>query len=199
GRKALGDTVAGGAQHPGIDAQLATVGNADAGMGGLVGLEHRWNIVLGVAGSKQHAGDGKDMPGPLGAQPVETVVDDRIGEFEVAVFDRNAGKPLLEGASQGGKFVDGAAVAAAMAAEHDTRAGWQKRQIRQSILRELRTWPPIWVGRTGRVFQPHDWAAARTAVVGGGNPRGQSRAWCGLPRLRMQLKIIRENKHLQPG
>ncbi len=57
-------------------------------MGGGVGLEHRGNVVLGMAGGEQHAGHGEHVRDPLRPQAVEAVADDRLGEFEIAVFDR---------------------------------------------------------------------------------------------------------------
>ena len=56
----LGDTVAGGAQHLEIDAEFAAVGDLELRMFRRVGVEHRRDVVLGVAGGEQHAGDGED-------------------------------------------------------------------------------------------------------------------------------------------
>ena len=63
---------------------------------------------------------------PLLAQPVEAVVDHRIGEFEIAIFDRNAGQALAQRIGERCEFADGALVAAAMAAQHDAGTGRQQ-------------------------------------------------------------------------
>ena len=95
----------------------------------LIGLEHGGNIVLGMTGGEQHAGDGEDVLDALLAQAIEAEVDHRVGEFEIAVFDRNIGQSRLEGFGESGEFADGALVAAAMAAQHDAGARRQEWQI----------------------------------------------------------------------
>jgi hypothetical protein len=54
-RNGLLDAVGGGAQHLGVDAELAAVVDAQR-IGGGVGVEHRGDVVLGMAGGEQHAG-----------------------------------------------------------------------------------------------------------------------------------------------
>jgi hypothetical protein len=84
----------------------------------LVGVEHRGNVVLDVAGGEQHAGQRQDAFDALGAQPVEPVADDRPGELEKAAFHRimrqASGDPGGDRRELAHRFV----VAAAMAAHH---------------------------------------------------------------------------------
>src|SRR3546814_10765531 len=54
----------------------------------LVGVQHRRNVVLGVAGGEQHARHGEAARHAPGAQLVETLADDRRGEFQEAALHR---------------------------------------------------------------------------------------------------------------
>ena len=124
GSQPLGDPVAGGPQHLQIDAQFAPIGDLEAVVCRCVGVENRGDVVLGVPGRKQHARHRQHVLHPLHAQSVEPVMDHRIGEFEVAVFDRHAGQPVAQCAGQARELVDGSGVAAAMAAQHHARLRW---------------------------------------------------------------------------
>ena len=84
---------------------------------GRVTVEHRRDVVLGVAGGEQHPRHRQDMSDTLALQRIEAVADDRPGEFEVAVLDRLR-QALCEAAGQDGKLCHGVIVAAAMAAQH---------------------------------------------------------------------------------
>jgi hypothetical protein len=81
------DALGGGAQHLGVDAEFAAIVDADA-VGGSIGVEHRRDVVLGMAGGKQHARHRQYMADALGAQAVEAVAQDGLGELEIAVLDR---------------------------------------------------------------------------------------------------------------
>ncbi len=112
-------------------------------------------------------GTARTRETPCCAQPVEALVDHRIGELEIAVFDRHLGQALAQLVGEHGEFADRQLVAAAVAAQHDTGARRQDqgfghsrlfRQTREAEFAvsnlQLRNWPPNWVDRTGRVFQP---------------------------------------------
>ena len=79
-----------------------------------------------MAGGKQHAWQCEDVSDPLPGEPVEPEMDHRIGEFEIAVFDRQIGEPRLERIGERGEFANGALIPAAMAAKHDAGARRQK-------------------------------------------------------------------------
>jgi hypothetical protein len=114
----LRDAVARRPQHLEVDPELAPIDDLEPRVGRRIGVEHRGNVVLGMAGGKQHAGDRQDALRPLLAQPVEAAMDDRIGELEVAVFQRHAREPRAQAIGQPRKLVHGAAVAAAVTAQH---------------------------------------------------------------------------------
>src|SRR5690606_27529713 len=87
-------------------------------------------------------------------------MDHRIGKFEVAVFDGDAGEPGAQRLGKVRKFADSELVAAAMAAQH--HAGFRRQdrvgrhlasrvseaEFSQGLL-QRRTWSPVWVNRTG--------------------------------------------------
>ncbi len=117
-RLGLGDAGAGGIEHLEIDAEFGPISDLDAMLCG-IGVEHGRDVVLGVAGGEQHARQREHALDACVPQLVETKIDHRVGEFEIAVFDRNAFKALAEDIGQMGEFVDGATVAAAVTAQHD--------------------------------------------------------------------------------
>src|SRR3546814_3781142 len=93
-------------------------------------VQYARDVVLGMAGGEQHAGQGENPRVALGAQGIEAVADDRRGEFEEAEIDvilRQAGF-LMRG--QRGEFGHRAGIAAALAAEND--AGILERVDRKS-------------------------------------------------------------------
>ena len=108
----------------------------------------------------------------------------------IALIERNG---ELQRIGKDSEFADGELVAAAMAAEHDARAGRQQRQVDHLFPRELRNWSPIWVDRTGHVFQPHSWAAQRSLSLAEAI-RVVNQA---LGQMRMRLEIIRRFRHLR--
>jgi hypothetical protein len=113
------DARAGGTDHLQIDPEFATVIDHRAGILRLIGIEHRGNVVLGVTCGKQHARHRQNAGHALGAQPVETVRDHRIAEFEIAVFHRNIRIAGLQPFGDRCKLARGVLVAAAMATDHD--------------------------------------------------------------------------------
>src|SRR5690606_36987356 len=146
--------------HLEVDAELAAIGDRHL-FPGRVDVEYRGYIVLGVAGGKQHAGDGEDLLHAGGAQPIQPLVNHRVGKFEIAVFDRHARQALAQPLAQHGEFADGQLVTTAVTTEHDARTGghdegffhWSRlsktreRQSSQRVLKPLRTWSPSWVDR----------------------------------------------------
>ena len=116
--KCLADAIAGGADHARVDGQLPAIGDGDARVLRLVGVEDGRDIVLGMAGGEQHARHRENAGAALCAQPVEAVLDHRVGEFEIAVFHRPVGKAGLEPLGKLCEFTDRTAVAAAVAANH---------------------------------------------------------------------------------
>ena len=109
----------GGADHLEVDAQLAAVFDADAGILRLIGVEHRRDIVLGVAGGEKHARHREHSRHALVAQPVEAGMDHRIAEFQIAIFDGRLRIAFLQPLRDLGEFARRVLVAAAMAADHD--------------------------------------------------------------------------------
>ena len=108
---------ASGLDHLEIDAQFTAVIDAQAALGGK-GVEHRGDVVFGVARGKQHRRYRQHVPHALGLQALEPVAQDRPGKFEVAVLDRHRGQPRPHLLGQLGKFGDRQPVAAAVAADH---------------------------------------------------------------------------------
>ena len=107
-----------GADQLEIDAELVAVVDAQPLVPGGVGIEHRRDVVLGVAGGEQHAGDGDHALRAGAAEAVEAVADDRTGEFEKARFHRAAGQARGDRARHGGELRHRIGVAAAVAADH---------------------------------------------------------------------------------
>ncbi len=111
--------VGGGAHHLGVDAEILAVIDPEI-VGGGIGVEHRGNVVLGVARREQHAGHGEHAGDALGFQLVQTGADDRGGEFEIAIFDRIVRQALLQMFRQHGELAHRRRIAAAVATNHHT-------------------------------------------------------------------------------
>ena len=88
---------------------------------GGVGVEDAGDVVFGVAGRKQHAGNSQHAGDALVAQLVEADVDDRVGELKVAVFDRVLRQAGAKTFGDFGEFFNGETVSAAVAADHDAQ------------------------------------------------------------------------------
>ena len=110
---------AGRLDHLEINAQLPAVVDAQPGLSG-VSIEHRGDVVLGMAGSEQHRRHGQDMADALAAQGFKSIAQDRSSEFQVAVLHRHRRQMLLQLLGEGSKFADSEAIAAAMAANEHT-------------------------------------------------------------------------------
>ena len=115
------DAGTGRLDHLEIHAELTAVVDLEPGLGG-IGVEHRGDVVFGVARGKQHRRHGQHMAHAPAAEGLQAIPQDRFGEFEVAVFHRHLGNQGLQPLRQLGKFANGQAVAAAMAAhQHPQR------------------------------------------------------------------------------
>src|SRR5919106_2218600 len=112
----------GGAQQLGIDAEVAPELHRHAVLGG-VGIEHRGNVVLDVAGREQHAGHREHVVDAARAQPVEALADDRSRELQEAALERLLWQALAELADQAMELLDRSDAARAMAAYHDAYRG----------------------------------------------------------------------------
>ena len=63
--------------HLGVDTEFLAVVDGKAVILCGIGVQHRRDVVLGVASGEQHAGDGQDAGNTLFAQLVEADMDDR--------------------------------------------------------------------------------------------------------------------------
>ena len=120
GSDGLIDAITGGGEHLGVDAQFLAVIDFDAVFGG-IGVENAGDVVLGVAGGEQHAGNSQNAGAAGGAQLVQTFADNRMGEFEITVFEGILRQALFQLFGQIGEFGDSALITAAMAAQHNTQ------------------------------------------------------------------------------
>ena len=116
------DAGAGRLDHLAVHAELAAVVDPQPRLGG-VGVEHRGDVVLGVAGREQHRRDRQHVAHTPATQGIEAVAQDRSGELQVAEFHRHRRQALLELVGQGGELLHRQTVAAAVAADqHADRA-----------------------------------------------------------------------------
>ena len=116
----LPDARAGRAQQLAVDRQLASVVDLHLGVLGLVGAEHRGDVVLRVPGGEEHARHGEHLVVPALAQAVEAVADDRGRELQEAALDLVLRQPFADAPRDGIEFGDRPAVPAAVAAHHDS-------------------------------------------------------------------------------
>ena len=113
------NAVTSGAHHFGVNAQFFAIFNIEI-VGGGIGVEHRWNIILGVACGKEHAGHSENTGDIFSLQRIQASADDGRGKFEIAKFNRVLWQALFEMLRQHRKFLHSAFITAAMAAEHYT-------------------------------------------------------------------------------
>ena len=114
------NTGSGGFHHACVDGQFAAIGDRHLRMHGLIGVEDRGNVVLGVTSGKQHARHGQNAGAAGLAQLVQSVMNDRVGEFQISVFHRPIGEAGRQAFRQLCKLLYGTLVAAAMAADHQS-------------------------------------------------------------------------------
>ena len=112
----------GGLNHLQVNPQFTAVVNTQTCLR-RVGIEHRGDVVFGVARCKQHGRHGQHVTYPPGPQRLQAIAQDRPGKFQVAVFHWHLGQQLLEPLGQLGKFGHCQPIAAAVAAnQHPNRA-----------------------------------------------------------------------------
>ena len=107
-----------GADHPQIDPQLAAIVNGHVRVHRLIGVQYRGDVILGVTGCKQHAGHRQNVVHALRLQRVQSLVQNRIGKFQIAVIHRHFWKALTQPLGKTGELINGIFVAAAMTADH---------------------------------------------------------------------------------
>ena len=73
--------------HLQINAQFAAVVDLQAGFSA-VGVQDRWNVVLGMASGKQHAGHGQHPLNALLPEFFEAIAKDGPGKFQIAMLHR---------------------------------------------------------------------------------------------------------------
>ena len=110
------DAGAGGQDHAAVDPQLAAVINAQPRLS-RIGVEHRGDVVLGVAGGEQHARHRQHPFHPLLPQALQAVAQDRARKFQIAVFHWQLRQALPQALRQLGEFPHRLAIAAAMATD----------------------------------------------------------------------------------
>ena len=115
--KRFGHTIPRRRQHLKIDGKLTAILDGDV-MLGSIGVQHRRNIILGMAGGKQHPRHSQYMIDPLFAQLIEAGLDHWCGKFQIAIFNRPFGKQRCQFFSQDGKFSDRRFRPAAVTANH---------------------------------------------------------------------------------
>ena len=113
-----GDPVPRGAKQLLVDPELAGVADLHLRVLGLPGVEHRRDVVLGVAGREQHPGDREAKLGPAPAELVEPVADHRGRELEEPALDVVLREPLADAGRDRLELRDGLRVAAPVAAHH---------------------------------------------------------------------------------
>ena len=104
--------------HLEVDPKLPAVVDLEAGFGG-IGVEHRGDVVLGVASGKQHRRHRQHMADTPLPQGLEPIAQDRPGKFQIAVFHGHLRHQGLELLGQLGKFSHRQPVATAMAADQN--------------------------------------------------------------------------------
>ncbi len=105
--------------HFGVYAEFLAELNCDAFILRGIGIEHRRDIVLHMPRGEQHARHGEDTRDALIPQLVETIADNRRGEFQITILDRRIGHEFAQAIRNAGELCYGALIAAAMAAHHD--------------------------------------------------------------------------------
>ena len=115
----LRDPVGSGTDQLVVDPQFAPVDYFKTGMACRIGIENAWNVVLGMAGGKQHAGKRMDPLHPGFAQAVQPLMQNRVGKFQIAILHRHAGQSGDQAVAQAGKLFNGTLVARTVSAQHN--------------------------------------------------------------------------------
>ena len=115
----LAHPVAGGTDQLHVHTQIPAIGDIQLRVLGAIGIDHRGQVVLHMARGEQHAGYSNNALVATFAQGIQTLADDRRGEFQKAavhVILRQSGADTVRDAL---KFADGVFVTATVAAYHN--------------------------------------------------------------------------------
>ena len=115
GRQRIADTAAGRLDHFSIHPQLAPVIHPQTALGG-PGVEHRGDVILGMAGGEEHGRHRQHMTDPPGPQFLQAIAQDRPRELQIAIGHRHRRQGAAQLLRQGGELLHRQPVAAAMAA-----------------------------------------------------------------------------------
>ena len=113
-----GDPVTRGAKQLFVDPELARVADLHLRVLGLVGIEHRRDVVLGMAGREQHPGDREAELVAAPAKLPEPLADHRGRELEEPALDVVPRETLADAGGDRLELRDGLHVAASVAAYH---------------------------------------------------------------------------------
>ena len=122
------DPVARRAQQLRVDRQLPAELDPNAD-GRRHRVEHRWHVVLDVAGGEQHARHGEHAIDAARPQAVEPLAQHRPRKLQKAALDGIVRQALGQAVDQAMKLLDRVEVARAVAADHhaDFAHGWHPR------------------------------------------------------------------------
>ena len=112
------DALGSDGEQPSVHGEIAAIVDLEIATLGRIGVEHRGDVVLHMAGGEQHAGNRQDVPHATAIELVESVADDGTGEFEETRGDRILRQSCLDAGGHRLEFGDRFQVAAAMAADH---------------------------------------------------------------------------------
>ena len=76
-----------------------------------------------MARGKQHRGHGQHPLHATLSEPIEGIAKNRSGEFEIAVFNRQARHPWPQSFGEAGEFLDSQFVAASVTTDQDAHIG----------------------------------------------------------------------------
>ena len=113
-----GDPVARGAKQLLVDPELAGVADLHLRVLGLAGVQHRRDVVLGMARREQHPGDREAEAVAPCAELVEPFADHRGRELQEPALDVVPREPLPDAGRDRLELRDGLRVAAPVAAHH---------------------------------------------------------------------------------
>ena len=119
-RDGLHYAIPGGADHLEINAQFPAIHDIDPGILGRIGVQDRGNVILGVPGGKQHAGDRVNAFHASGDQLVEPVANDGGSEFQKAVLDMLVCETRPQSLGYNRKLPNCTFVTAAVTAHHNS-------------------------------------------------------------------------------
>ena len=109
------------ADHVAVNAELTPVVDAQSRLSA-VGPENRGDVVLGMAGGKQHRRNGQNMVHTLGTEGVERIPENRPGEFEIAMGHGHRSQALPELLRQRREFGHRQTIAAAMPTDQNPQS-----------------------------------------------------------------------------